>query len=71
MDKLKPCPFCGRKPKITDLGQVKVLSCEFSGCSVHPRICYTWRPEKEKEAIELWNRRTEPPESEVQDEAKP
>lgn len=56
---LKPCPFCGRKPKINDLGKVKILSCEFSGCAVHPRICYTWRPEKEKEAIDAWNRRAD------------
>ena len=55
--KLKPCPFCGRKPKINDLGQVKFLACYFSGCAVQPRICYTWRPEEEKKAIEAWNRR--------------
>ena len=53
--KLKPCPFCGRKPKITDLGQVKILSCEYSKCMIQSRICYTWR--QEKEAIEAWNKR--------------
>lgn len=57
--KLKPCPFCSRKPKITDLGQVKILACEFSGCGVHPIICYTWRPEKEKDAFNAWNRRAD------------
>ena len=55
--KLRNCPFCGRKPKITDLGQVKILACEFSGCGVKPRICYTWRSEKEIEAFNAWNRR--------------
>lgn len=54
---IKPCPFCGRKPKITDLGQVKKLSCEYSGCQIHPHIVYTWQEEKEKKAIEAWNRR--------------
>ena len=57
MPELKPCPFCGRKPKIKNLGKVKILSCEFSGCVVQPRICYSWRPEKEIEAINIWNRR--------------
>lgn len=57
MYKLKPCPFCGRKPKIQDLGQIKILSCEFSGCGVHPRICYTSKPEKEQDAIKAWNNR--------------
>lgn len=55
--KLRRCPFCGRKPKIQDLGQIKILSCEFSGCMVHPRICYTWQPEKEQDAIRAWNNR--------------
>lgn len=57
MIELAPCPWCGRKPKITDLGQVKILACEFSKCRIQPRICYTWHREDEEEAIEAWSRR--------------
>ena len=55
--KLRRCPFCGRKPKIQDLGQIKILSCEFSKCRVHPRICYISQPDKEQDAIRDWNNR--------------
>ena len=58
MDKLKPCPFCGRKA-ILEKHQ------EFNGENVYrvycqdatTQVCTKWFY-AEKEAIETWNRRT-------------
>ena len=53
--KLKPCPFCGEKPRPAATGfypdpPVYYIYCD--GCGASGRMCNT-----EKEAIAAWNRR--------------
>ena len=66
MDKLKPCPFCGRTPRISMCNQGTNISCEH--CRIQIRfIGEEWRynmgrgctaEENESACTEIWNRRT-------------
>lgn len=49
--KLKPCPFCGGKAKLMDMGFPHWVYCEDCGAKLHGRtFC-------ENDSIDLWNRR--------------
>ena len=51
---LKPCPFCGEKPKIGTTGTFYRVYCFSPSCYIRPNT----RFEKNKEdAVEQWNRR--------------
>ena len=55
-DKLKPCPFCGGEAKVSKYEIITNMPTH----SVHCADCYsrTWGMfDKEKQAIEAWNRR--------------
>lgn len=53
--KLKPCPFCGKDPAVTDTGFGYSVVCRIpaGGCGASAGICIT-----EDEAAECWNQRT-------------
>lgn len=56
-NKLKPCPFCGKRPQIYKFpkfpkGASWAIQCEYSGMIVSTR-----HMQSKKEAIEAWNRR--------------
>lgn len=50
--KLKPCPFCGGKPRIIRIGHTKVHYIECAECRAK-----TKQAESKDSAIEAWNRR--------------
>ncbi len=57
--KLKPCPFCGCRPKVNPPGwgvYGYYVMCEAMRCKVNP--CTDSFPTREK-AIAAWNRRKE------------
>lgn len=66
-DKLKPCPFCGRQPQLTDratspsspspTGWIYFAACHCGGHSAHAHQ-HGYTPEERAVA---WNRRTPPP----------
>ena len=65
MDKLKPCPFCGRKPSkvrehrgpsISDTFYSVECKAPLSKCGANPRTRYFTNKES---AIEAWNRRAD------------
>jgi len=57
---LKPCPFCGGKATVSDLGEIECPEyfayCvdEYGKCEVNVKTCGCTT---EQEAIEVWNRR--------------
>lgn len=61
--KLKPCPFCGKKPHLLSwgihgnaekFGKCFQICCgSKTGCGANSAICYS-----ENEVVKLWNRRT-------------
>jgi len=53
---LKPCPFCGRKPRVFKgfSNHSYQVACPYKTCSVEPMT--SWR-EKKENAISDWNRR--------------
>lgn len=57
---LKPCPFCGGKATVSDLGEIECPEyfayCvdEYGECEVNVKTCGCTT---EQEAIEVWNRR--------------
>lgn len=58
-NKLKPCPFCGKKPHIYKVpkspkGYYWTVQCERLDV-----IVYTRSMQSKKDAIEAWNRRAE------------
>ena len=53
-NKLKPCPFCGEKPKRIIEGEYKRFLCNNFDCWIKPRT--DWYAD-ELTAIEAWNRR--------------
>lgn len=65
MAELKPCPFCGRKPKVKMLyyptGGECIIECKPIFRKAHKQIlrCCANIDRAEKEAIEAWNRRAE------------
>jgi hypothetical protein len=58
---LKPCPFCGEQPKITEgetteYGVVRIVSCENNWCQIQPIAdCLSLEM-----SIEKWNTRATP-----------
>lgn len=50
-NELKPCPFCGGKAKLMDMGFPHWVYCENCGAKVHGRTFY------EEDSVEAWNRR--------------
>ena len=59
-EKLKPCPFCGRKPRVFRAAMPRHIeyqvACPFKTCLVQPMT--GWREEK-KDCIADWNIRNE------------
>ena len=58
-EELKPCPFCGRKPRVfrTTNGLVEYqVACPFRTCLIQPMT--EWQEEK-KDCIVDWNIRNE------------
>ena len=55
MIKLKPCPFCGGKAKLEDMGFPHHVYCTDCGARVTGRGL---AEEGEKDAARKWNRRT-------------
>ena len=54
-NKLKPCPFCGGKAHIMDMGYPHWIYCEDCGAKVRGR---GFGDEGVEESIKAWNRRT-------------
>ena len=56
MTALKPCPFCGCKPKV---GSEPTRTCYFVHCAAHRCMAFaeTHRYNTRAEAIAAWNRR--------------
>jgi Lar family restriction alleviation protein len=52
MAKLKPCPFCGGKAHVMQMGFPHWVYCEDCGAKVQGGTC------EEKDSIKAWNRRT-------------
>lgn len=52
MEELKPCPFCGGKAKVMDMGYPHWVYCTNCGAKVHGGTT------DEIDSIEAWNRRT-------------
>ena len=57
MNALKSCPFCGGKARryVSVKNMVHVYCPSSNPCSVHPRTDFY---EKQKDADDAWNRRT-------------
>jgi len=60
-NKLKPCPFCGRKAKAyafyRDDEKVWYIACSSKTCDVKPHTITVF--EKRKSAVAAWNKRAE------------
>lgn len=57
---LKPCPFCGKKPKTeriedTDLKDMWIIYCDSKRCVVKPFLGYTYTTLDR--ALKAWNKR--------------
>ena len=55
MPDLKPCPFCGGKAKMMDMGFPHWIYCEQCGARVHGHV--VGEEEGRKASIDAWNRR--------------
>ena len=53
-NELKPCPFCGEKPKVCKYGIEWCIECHSDTCWIVPE---TGLCESLEEAIQKWNRR--------------
>lgn len=54
---LKPCPFCQRKPQVSEVfGKLRV-ACHTSGC-IQPDTWLMLQTTDLRDAAKLWNRRT-------------
>lgn len=53
---LKPCPFCGEKPKVVEDISVSWVVCDNERCMVYAR---TLLNKTREEAIEAWNARAD------------
>lgn len=58
MTALKPCPWCGSKPKRIQFGRWYSVRCEFEGCFVKPVT--NWYSTQSR-ATGVWNRRKDQP----------
>lgn len=60
MEKVKPCPFCGKEPvtiEFPDLNETRcTIGCGNSLCFIHP---YTPRMKTVESAVDIWNRRAD------------
>ena len=56
MSDLKPCPFCGGKAKLEDMGYPHHVYCTGCGARVQGK---GFAEEGEKDAIETWNKRVD------------
>lgn len=57
MEELKPCPFCGKKPKLYNfqLSKAYIVSCVNDNCKIRPEtVVYQRKPY----AIKAWNKRS-------------
>lgn len=54
MKKLKPCPFCGRKPKVHKTNGIFWINCPNKKCGVSSA---TLTKLNETDVVEIWNRR--------------
>ena len=55
-EKLKPCPFCGKKPQLIDAGIYYYVNCFNELCKISP--C-TQEHDTPEDAINEWNSRPE------------
>lgn len=53
-NEIKPCPFCGEKPKVVKDISVSWVVCDNENCMVYAR---TLLKKTRREAIETWNTR--------------
>ena len=51
-ERLLPCPFCGKKPKLTAVPDQVMYSVRCEGCTVQ------WPKYTKEEAIAAWNKRS-------------
>ena len=53
---LKPCPFCGKKARMSQLGNSSLyyIMCNNGSCKIRPT---TWGYRDREKTIEAWNRR--------------
>lgn len=52
----KPCPFCGKAPRISEVNFQTCIACVNEDCPVNPETIFF---QTREEAIEAWNRRAE------------
>lgn len=57
MDEIKPCPFCGKIPKIVEGKRYLLIECKGTDENMIHSITTVWFYKKYKqEAIKIWNR---------------
>lgn len=56
---IKPCPFCGKKPKLLQCPYADIIRCENPDCLPHPTlgIHHYYCKHQVNRLIEAWNRR--------------
>lgn len=56
-EELKPCPWCGVKPDIQEIGGSLFISCKNPKCFMRPDTWLTKGNHSINKQIKLWNRR--------------
>jgi len=54
MDKMKPCPWCKKIPKVVSAEGVYYPRCKSKSCGIEPVAVNDYKTKKE--AIEAWNK---------------